>query len=197
MQLVIEIFHQKIEEVWFAAALENKRIYATAFSLTEREVLQSILRSLPYNVPFQLAKKSNIYSQRLLKALKDIYYGKDVALNLQLEMNHLSSYAQKVLKCVSLVKVGYVTTYGAVAKTVGGSPRAVGRVMALNPFVLLIPCHRVVCSDMTLGGYGVGQELKWEILQRENRRFEKRVRMRVNEKFLSLFPAGHVKRGRV
>ena len=66
-----------------------------------------------------------------------------------------------------MIPAGYVTTYGALAKAAGGIGRSVGRVEASNPVPLLIPCHRVVCSDLSIGGYGYGEQVKMGILQRE------------------------------
>jgi len=98
-----------------------------------------------------------------------------------------------VLNCTCLVPVGYVTSYGAIAKVVGGSARSVGRVEASNPFPLLIPCHRVVRSDLSIGGYGYGEQVKMEILQREERGYEESMELKVNDGELSLFPAEWVK----
>ncbi len=95
-----------------------------------------------------------------------------------------------------LVSVGYITSYGAIAKVVGGSPRSVGRVEALNPVPLLIPCHKVVCSDLTAGGYGGGRQLKLEILQREKRGYEESRRLKVEGGELALFPVEWVKQNR-
>jgi len=82
---------------------------------------------------------------------------------------HLSDYAKGVIGVVSLIPQGYGASYGAVAKAAGGSPRAVGRVMAMNPFLPICACHRVVGSDFSLVGYGGGLDVKLEILKREKR----------------------------
>jgi len=105
-----------------------------------------------------------------------------------MSMDYLSSYAQKVLKYVSLVPVGYFTTYGVVAKACGGSARAVGQIMTKNPFPPLIPCHRVVRSDFSVGGYGGGREVKWDILQREDRGYNESKKVKIGDEALSLFP---------
>lgn len=62
----------------------------------------------------------------------------------------------------TLISCNGVTTYGNIARAVGKpmSSRAVGGVMAKNKLVLLLPCHRVIRSDSTLGGYAFGLELK-------------------------------------
>ena len=50
---------------------------------------------------------------------------------------------------------GYVTTYLSLAKLLGTSPRAVATLLKSNPNPILVPCHRVVRSDGTLGGYTI------------------------------------------
>lgn len=189
---MIYLYHQEIDEVWYATAVEDEKVFATAFSFSERGVLRRLLENLPYNMPFQMAEKSIPLSMELLKTLKTIFDGKDVSFSFQLALDHLPSYTRGVLKCVSLIPVGYVTTYGAIAKTVGASSRAVGRVMATNPFPLLIPCHRVVRSDFSVGGYGLGGEVKLRILQREDRDYEEAARLKINDKALPLFAVKRV-----
>jgi methylated-DNA-[protein]-cysteine S-methyltransferase len=183
-----------MDNMWFATAIENETIIATTFASNENDALKQVLKNLPYNMSFKMAEKPSRFSNKVLSALKSIFDGKNASFEFKLEMKHLSGYAQKVLRCVSLVSVGYVTTYGEVAKAVGGSPRAVGRVMATNPFAPLVPCHRVVRSDFALGGFGLGVEVKWEILQRENRGYSQGRKIKVNGKSLSLFPINFLRK---
>lgn len=188
---MICIYHQTIDGVWYAAATEDEKIWATAFASSEHRVLQCILECLPYNMKFQMAEKSSSYSERLLKTLHSIYLGENVSWNFQLEMQHLSVYAKKVLGFLSQVPTGYVTTYKALAKVAGGSPRAVGRVMAINPFPPLIPCHRVVHADFTLGGFGLGgTKVKRELLQREDKGYKESTHIKVDGGALAVFSVG-------
>jgi len=191
---MIYIYHLKIDEMWYAAAIGNEKVFATAFSTTERGVLQELLESLPYDTPFQMAGKSSSFSAELLKTLKAIFDGKDVSLRFEVAMDHVPSYTRRVLECTSIIPVGYLTTYGAIAKAVGGSPRAVGNAMAYNPFPLLIPCHRVVRADFSFGGYGAGEKIKRELLQREDRGYEKDGRVRINDETLLLFPVKRLRK---
>jgi O-6-methylguanine DNA methyltransferase len=192
---MIHIYCKEMDKMWFATAIENETIIATTFAPNENDALKNLLKSLPYNMPFQMAKKPTPFSKKVLSALKSIFDGKNASSKFELEMKHLSVYAQKVLNCVSMVPIGYVTTYGEVAKTMGGSPRAVGRVMATNPFPPLVPCHRVVRSDFTLGGFGLGGiAAKWDILQRENRGYSRSMKIKVNGKSLSLFPINFLRK---
>lgn len=177
--------------------MENDEVFATAFSPDEEEVLRHLLKNLPYNVPFQVTEKPRQFLAELLKTLEAIFDGKDVSLSsFKTAMDHLPSHTRTVLNCTSLIPVGYLTTYGAIAKVTGGSPRSVGRAEASNPFPLLIPCHRVVRSNFSIGGYGLGEKVKLQILQRENRRYEKTTTLRINDKALPLFPIKHLRKNR-
>ncbi len=191
---MIYIYHLKMGAVWYAAAIGDEKVFATAFSTTERGVLQELLESLPYNIPFQMAEKSSPFSAELLKTLKAIFDGKDVSLHFEVAMDHMPSYTRRVLKCTSMIPVGYLTTYGAIAKAVGGSPRAVGNAMAYNPFPLLIPCHRVVRADFSVGGYGAGEKIKRELLQREDRGYEEDGRVKINGETLLFFPVKRLRK---
>jgi methylated-DNA-[protein]-cysteine S-methyltransferase len=191
---VIYIYHLKMGGVWYAAAIEDEKIFATAFSTIERGVLQESLESLPYDLSFQMAEKSSPFSAELLKSLRAIFDGKDVSLHFEVAMDHMPSYTRRVLECTSMIPVGYLTTYGTIAKAVGGSPRAVGNVMAYNPFPLLIPCHRVVRADFSAGGYGAGGKIKRELLQREDRDYEEDKRVKINGEFLFLFPVKRLRK---
>jgi methylated-DNA-[protein]-cysteine S-methyltransferase len=72
---------------------------------------------------------------------------------------------QKLLEVPS----GFVTTYGDLAKAINlkNGQRTVGQIMKKNPFPVIIPCHRVVKSDGTVGGYVYGTERKKHMLSKE------------------------------
>jgi len=191
---MIRLYRKEIRGIWFAVALKNEEVVATAFSSSaEEKVLQRLLKNLPYNVPFKLEEETNSFSERILTVLRHVYDGKDQTQDFNLAKEYLSNYAQRVLELVKRIPTGYVTSYGAISKVVGGSPRSVGRVLASNPFVLLVPCHRVVSSDMSLGGYGYGLDVKWEILQHEERGYEQPLKLSVEDKFLTIFPVKFVR----
>jgi len=193
---LISIYHQKINDVWYAAAVEKGKIFATAFSPdNEEEALRHLLKNLPYNIPFQITEKPSQLLAELLKTLKAIFDGKDVSHpNFKTNMGHLPNYTRRVLNCTSLIPVGYLTTYGAIAKVTGGSSRSVGRAEASNPFPLLIPCHRVVRSDFSIGGYGLGEKVKLQIIWKEDRGYEKATSLKRNDKTLPLFPVKYLRK---
>ncbi|GBQ63196.1 O6-methylguanine-DNA methyltransferase [Ameyamaea chiangmaiensis NBRC 103196] len=63
-----------------------------------------------------------------------------------------SPYRQQVWTALRSIPPGDVQTYGAVARTAGGSARSVGGAVGANPIPIIIPCHRVVAAD-GIGGY--------------------------------------------
>jgi O-6-methylguanine DNA methyltransferase len=190
---MIYVYQKKMNGVWYGAAVQDEQVLATCFSV-EEPCLGRLLRRLPYDVPFQVAEEPNQLLTNVLNALEEVFNGKDRgSYGFKIATDRLSSYARRVLSCTCLVPVGYVTSYGAIAKVVGGSARSVGRVEASNPFPLLIPCHRVVRSDLSIGGYGYGEQVKLEILRREERGYEESMGLKVEGGELSLFPAEWVK----
>ena len=75
----------------------------------------------------------------------------------------------KVYKKLLEVPPGKIITYGELAKAVGlkNGQRKIGQIMKNNPFPIIIPCHRVVKSDGTIGGYAFGIERKANMLSKE------------------------------
>lgn len=194
---MINLYVKEMGKLSCGVALEGDKILATMFASNEKDSLKGLLGELPYNSIFQVAQQGDALADKVLRAIKATYDGEDISFSFQFDMNRLSNHAQKVLRLTSLIPTGYVTTYGALAKAAGGSPRSVGHVMATNPFAPLVPCHRVVAADMTLGGYGGGLKTKWAILQRENREHEQIVEAELDGKALKLFPVSMLKPPRI
>jgi O-6-methylguanine DNA methyltransferase len=71
-------------------------------------------------------------------------------------LHGLTGWDRIVLETVRRIPWGEVTSYGALAREIGrpGAARAVGGAVGRNPIGLVIPCHRVIAADGSLGGYG-------------------------------------------
>ena len=84
-------------------------------------------------------------------------------------MDALSPFARAVLDALHAVPYGQKVSYGWLATRAGNpkAARAVGRVMARNPFPLVYPCHRVVGASGALTGFGPGVDMKQYLLDRE------------------------------
>lgn len=103
--------------------------------------------------------------------LSAYFFGQALSVEWEhLDMSGLTPLQQNVLRAVAAIPFGRVRSYGDIARAVGrpGAGRFVGNVMARNPFPILIPCHRVVRSDGSVGGFGGGPALKKAMLKMES-----------------------------
>ncbi|WP_096389060.1 methylated-DNA--[protein]-cysteine S-methyltransferase [Halopenitus persicus] len=77
-----------------------------------------------------------------------------------------------VMAAMTEIPYGETRTYGEIAAAVGSAPVAVGQACGRNPVPIVVPCHRVVGSDGTLGGYSAagGVATKRRLLEFESRR---------------------------
>ena len=77
-------------------------------------------------------------------------------------------FQEKVWELIGQIPKGKVTTYSIIAKKINSKAyRAVGNACHHNPFAPRIPCHHVVRSDGSIGGYSSGTEKKIELLEKE------------------------------
>lgn len=89
---------------------------------------------------------------------------------LPVDFRSVTDFQRQVLRETSAIPRGETRSYGWLAHQAGRpkAARAVGQTMARNPVPLVIPCHRVVCSDGRIGHYGLGGvERKRTLLQVE------------------------------
>ncbi len=85
-----------------------------------------------------------------------------------------SDFRKAVSDIMLKIPYGHITTYGAIAKEVAGifskekmSAQAVGGAVSHNPISIIIPCHRVVASNMNITGYAAGIDKKIFLLKLE------------------------------
>ena len=85
------------------------------------------------------------------------------------KLKSLTKFEQDVLQATQKIPVGQVTTYGILARVIknSGSARAVGNALHKNPCAPQLPCHRIVKSDGTIGGYAGGVKNKIQLLKKE------------------------------
>lgn len=91
--------------------------------------------------------------------------------DIPLDLSHLSEFQTRVVRACRKIRRGRVRSYGELATAAGspGAARAVGSVMAKNRFPIIIPCHRVVGANQSLGGFSAptGLNLKQRMLTLE------------------------------
>jgi methylated-DNA-[protein]-cysteine S-methyltransferase len=81
-------------------------------------------------------------------------FAPDMSAQLSLIANSSRTpFEKKVLSLLCQIPAGSVSTYGLMSAHLGSSPRAVGNALRRNPFAPDVPCHRVVATGGTLGGF--------------------------------------------
>jgi methylated-DNA-[protein]-cysteine S-methyltransferase len=78
-----------------------------------------------------------------------------------------TAFQRRVWAALGRIPRGETRSYGALARALGSSARAVGRANATNPICLIVPCHRVIGSDGSLTGYAYGGARKGRLLALE------------------------------
>ncbi len=103
------------------------------------------------------------------EALLDYFNGKPVSFKIPLDLSIGTQFQRKVWRKVKEIPYGELRSYKWVARSIGSAhaSRAVGNAVGRNPVAPIVPCHRVVCSDGSLGGYTSGIAIKKRLLNLE------------------------------
>lgn len=184
----IGLYTKNANGIWFGVACNDREVFATTFTNDEKRAVESLQESIPDGIGSQVFSNPSAFAERALDSVISVYEGKGEIGAVPLATELLSPFRKNVLEVTRLIPVGYVTSYGALSNSAGGSPRAVGGAMATNPFAPIVPCHRVVSSDFSLGGYGGGLDLKADILSRERRGNSLPKEIPIGTKRLQVFP---------
>lgn len=91
------------------------------------------------------------------------------SIDLPLSLTGYPPFTKKVLRYLQKIPFGKAMTYKQIAETLGHplASRAVGNACGRNPFLLVIPCHRVLAAGSRLGGFTAGIEIKKNLLEFE------------------------------
>lgn len=109
------------------------------------------------------------------RELEQYFEGKRRRFDIRVDLRWGSKFQRKVLEAASRIPFGSCRCYSTVAKQIGrpNAQRAVGNALGSNPVAILIPCHRVVGADGTLGGYTGGVDIKKTLMEIEGISLEK------------------------
>ena len=88
-----------------------------------------------------------------------------------MNFGNVTRLEKSVLQATASIPYGQTASYSDIARAVGRQKayRFVGNTLAKNPFPIIVPCHRVIKSDGTCGGFGGGRDLKMKMLSLEKR----------------------------
>lgn len=102
----------------------------------------------------------------------------DFSLN-YVDLSRCSEFQRNVLYAEYHIPRGRVSTYRLIAEhlKIRNGARAVGNALATNPLPIIIPCHRAIRSDYSLGGYQGGVQMKRDLLEKEGINFDNKGRV--------------------
>lgn len=134
---------------WFGFVSRRDRLVATYLPGEKDAVLARIRQEWGTIAENRSALPS---FQRDIRAY---FKGRDVAFDVKIDATDVSDFRRRVIRACRGIRYGRTTTYGELARRVGqpGASRAVGTIMARNRLPIIVPCHRVVRADGSLGGF--------------------------------------------
>jgi len=153
-----------IGQVYISVGTEG--LAAVAIGGSEADFLAQLRRQ-----GVQAAVRSGEQTRQVRTQIEEYFRGERERFDCPLDLSQLTGFHRQVLLAAARIPRGSVMTYGGLAQTLGKprAARAVGRALATNPVPLVIPCHRVIASDGSLGGYSArgGVSTKLQLLRFE------------------------------
>ena len=155
---------------WFGLLGSERGLVRTCLPVAHKEAVQSRLLS---DIP-NAERSKNAFSA-LKISIEDYYKGSPVNFgNVEVYLADSSDFQQRVLTTLQTISYGEIVSYSQLASLAGSSKaaRAIGRVMAQNPLPLIIPCHRVIKADGSIGQFSAagGTDTKKKMLDLEKTR---------------------------
>lgn len=129
--------------------------------------LEELAKRLPKEL--HLAKILSVGAHPYQKLVEDYYNGNKTALDKIPRQQSGSDFQQKVWQAISSIGYGQTMSYKQLAAAAGNQKaiRSAGTICGLNRLILLVPCHRILKSDGSIGNYLYGPTIKKSLLNRE------------------------------
>ena len=136
-------------------AVNQKGLCAVDFGRREAEFFERV-------DPRTRLEKNSKAVQHVMTQLREYFAGDRPQFHLSVDLSALTPFQRGVLETACRITPGKVWTYHRLAQELGRPQcsRPVGQALARNPIPIVIPCHRVIASDGSLGGYSGGSGLK-------------------------------------
>jgi len=197
MRSTVDIYVKEIESRYYGLAFIEERILSTTVRLTREEAVRNLVGSIPAGIEHRVVEEGSEFADRTILMLKHLESGDESFKNFSLATQFMSEVSSKVLEVAALIPIGYVTSYGNIAKVAGTEAQTVGEIMAMNPVYPIVPCHRVVGSDFSLVGYGGSRaasalQAKLARLNKEERGFVEEKEIVIKDGKLTVYPVEYV-----
>jgi AraC family transcriptional regulator, regulatory protein of adaptative response / methylated-DNA-[protein]-cysteine methyltransferase len=130
----------------------------------------SLERDLQTEFPGAVLLHDKDARQNWIEKILNFLSGNEPHLDLPLDIRG-TAFQQQVWQALQKIPYGETRTYQEIARAIGKpkAVRAVGSACGANPVALIVPCHRVIKSDGSLGGYAWGCDRKVKLLEQEGK----------------------------
>ncbi|OGW32884.1 MAG: hypothetical protein A2X58_06930 [Nitrospirae bacterium GWC2_56_14] len=114
--------------------------------------------------------------KKVVKLLQRYFSGESVSFDLPLDLRYYTPFQQAVWKAAAAIPSGETQSYAWIAKRIRNpkASRAVGQALGANPVPIIIPCHRVISSAGSMGGFSGGIGMKKLLLELEEKKHGRR-----------------------
>ncbi len=151
---------------WMGISESDKGIRSIVLPKGSKRAVESELRAESNELVQQGASTRLEVARR---QLLDYLAGKRNSFDVPLDLSQGTSFQRQVWRTLQRVPYGKLRSYQWIASRVGGRryARAVGNAVGANPLPIVIPCHRIVAHDASLGGFSGGLPMKRKLLSLE------------------------------
>ncbi len=142
---------------------------------SSRGIVQVVL---PQRSPHQVRKQlgsvessASLLAEEAAGQIQEYLYGRRQRLTVPVDLELFSGFARHILEACAQIAYGETVSYSELARRAGkeGAARATGQALGANPVPILVPCHRIIGADGSLGGFSGGLEMKRRLLELEGR----------------------------
>ncbi len=158
-----KLYYREMATSWGTSYLifQNKKVVEFILPGKQKKIDKKIIK----------VTKPEKWLNPIEKKIKQYFQGEKVDFNIlkNLDLSRYTIFEKKILSTLQKVRYGQVISYKELSRKSekDRSARAVGNVMAKNKIPLLLPCHRVIRHDGTMGNFGYGQKYKERLLHLE------------------------------
>lgn len=119
------------------------------------------------------ARTGTPFAGEIADELEAYFSGSLRVFSTPVDLGGISDFTRKVLQATATIPYGQTVSYGEIARRIGmpGATQAVGNALGANPVPIVIPCHRVIRSDGSLGWFTGGAHIKRALLRLEGKSF--------------------------
>jgi len=159
---------------WVGVAVSDRGLCRMVLPKKDKKTVERELANADFGL--RNAERATASAHDILKKsitlLQKYFSGRRVSFDLLLDTRSYTPFQQAVWQAAAEIPSGETRSYAWIAKKIKNprAVRAVGRALGANPIPIIIPCHRVISSAGTLGGYAGGLLMKQRLLELEARK---------------------------